>query len=422
LNPGGGRGAPGRPLRRACGPAGENRRHRNPAMTILSQPRAELLTDDAAFGVAETEAWRGAVARPASPVMSHNEWDPLEEVIVGRLEGATIPSNHITATFNVPKLTARLYRLVAGRHYPKWMVRLAQRELDGFIALLEGEGVRVRRPEPIDFARTYRTRQWRSRGFCTACPRDGLLVIGDEIIETPMCWRSRHFEGDAYRPLFKEYFAAGARWTAAPRPELPDALYDQAYRVPAPGEPMRYVVNEFEPVFDAADFVRCGRDLFVTRSNVTNRSGIEWLRRHLGARYRIHEIPSLCRQPMHIDSTFMPLAPGRVLVNPDYCDIERLPRALKGWDILVAPRPDPLSGIMSRISMCSPWTSINVLMLDPRRVVVDASQPTLIRALKNWGFEPLPLPFLSYGPFGGSFHCATLDIRRRGTLQSYCRG
>ena len=28
-------------------------------------------------------------------------------------------------------------------------------------------------------------------------------------------------------------------------------------------------------------------------------------------------------------------------------------------------------------------------------------------------------PFLSYGPFGGSFHCATLDVRRRGTLQSY---
>ena len=39
--------------------------------------------------------------------------------------------------------------------------------------------------------------------------------------------------------------------------------------------------------------------------------------------------PSLCRQPMHIDSTFMPLAPGKVLVNPGYCDIERLPAILK---------------------------------------------------------------------------------------------
>jgi glycine amidinotransferase len=152
---------------------------------------------------------------------------------------------------------------------------------------------------------------------------------------------------------------------------------------------------------------------------VTNRFGIQWLQRHLGDTYRIHEIPSLCTQPMHIDSTFMPLAPGKVLVNPDYCDVDNLPPALKRWDVLVAPRPDPVSGIMAKISMCSPWTSINVLSITDKKVVVDASQPTLIRALKDWGFDPLPTPFLAYGPFGGAFHCATLDIRRRGTLEDY---
>jgi glycine amidinotransferase len=352
--------------------------------------------------------------------MSYTEWDPLEEIIVGQLEGATIPSKHAAVTVNMPSLAARLYPFFAGRKYPKWMIRLAQAELDGFIAALEGEGVRVRRPRPIDFSRPYRTRRWRSRGFCAACPRDGFLVVGDEIIETPMCWRSRYFESDAFRPLFKEYFNNGARWTAAPRPELTDELFDQSYRVPAVGEPLRYLVNEFEPVFDAADFVRCGRDLFVTRSNVTNESGIAWLRRHLGDSFRIHEVEGRCRQPMHIDSSLMPLAPGRVLVNPEYIDIERLPKALKNWEVLVAPQPDPPTGIISKISMTSPWTSINVLMLDERKVIVEASQPSLIRALKAWGFDPLPLPFQNYGPFGGSFHCATLDIRRRGELRSYC--
>ncbi len=62
--------------------------------------------------------------------------------------------------------------------------------------------------------------------------------------------------------------------------------------------------------------------------------------------------------------------------------------------------------------------SINVLMLDPKRVVMEASQKTLIAALRNWGVEPIPCPFLNYAPFGGSFHCATLDIRRRGELES----
>jgi glycine amidinotransferase len=354
-----------------------------------------------------------------SPVSSHNEWDPLEEVIVGRLEGATIPSDHVSVTFNLPPLAASLYRFVGGYRYPAWMRSLAQRELDGFIALLEAEGVKVRRPDIVDFKRPFRTPAWSARGFCTACPRDGYLVVGDEIIETPMCWRTRYFESDAYRSLFKEYFKAGARWSSAPRPQLDDALYDYGFRVPGKGEPIRYAINEWEPVFDAADFVRCGRDLFVTISNVTNRFGVEWLRRHLGPGYRIHEVPSKCRDPMHIDSTFMPLAPGKVLVNPDYCDIDNLPPVLKSWDILVAPRPDPVEGIMSKISMCSAWTSINVLSLSETKVVVDASQPTLIKALKDWGIDPIPLPFLAYGPFGGAFHCATLDVRRTGTLNSY---
>jgi glycine amidinotransferase len=78
-----------------------------------------------------------------------------------------------------------------------------------------------------------------------------------------------------------------------------------------------------------------------------------------------------------------------------------------------------VDGLMAKFGMCSPSTSINVLMLDHRRVAVEASQPTLHRALKDCRFEPLPLPFLAYGPFGGAFHCASFDTRRRGALRDY---
>jgi glycine amidinotransferase len=383
-------------------------------------------TDDAAEDTgpypetkAPGSAPRATVVPRSSPVMAFNEWDPLEEVIVGRLEGSTVPSVHVTVTYNLPPLISRLYRIAAGHKYPRWLEKMAQKELDGFIAILKGEGITVRRPALINHRAKFKAHGWSSRGFCVACPRDGYMIVGDEIIETPMAWRSRYFEGNAYRPLFKEYFEAGARWTAAPRPELKDDLFDYNFRLPEKGEPLRYVVNEFEPVFDAADFVRCGRDLFVIRSNVTNLAGINWLRRHLGDQYTIHELPNICRQPMHIDSSFMPLAPGKVLVNPDYIDVERLPPILKKWDVLIAPRPDPVDNFISKFSMCSPWTSINFLSLDEKKVVVESKQPTLIKALKNWGFDPIPCDFMSYGPFGGAFHCATLDVRRRGTLQSY---
>lgn len=357
------------------------------------------------------------------PVRSHNEWDPLEEVIVGRLEGATVPPGHITLSAKLPKPFAWLVKYLAGGvRYPSFMVKAAQEQLEGFIRLLEGEGVTIRQPDPVDFRKRFSAPGWANRGFCQACPRDGFLIFGDEIIETPMAWRTRYFEAFGYRRLFKEYFRQGARWTAAPKPELSDELYDPDYRMPEPGEPIRLLLTEHEPVFDAADFLRCGRDVFYTRSNVTNQFGVDWLKRHLGGGYRFHEIFSLCRDPMHIDSTIMFLAPGKALVNPEYVDMTRLPEVLQSWDLIIAPEPDPYSesDTLARFfSMCSKWISLNVLMLDQKRVIVEKTQVTLMKTLKEHGFEPIPCAFTHYLPFGGAFHCATLDVRRRGELQSY---
>jgi glycine amidinotransferase len=39
--------------------------------------------------------------------------------------------------------------------------------------------------------------------------------------------------------------------------------------------------------------------------------------------------------------------------------------------------------------------------------------------MKKWGFTPIPCNFRHFNSFGGSFHCATLDVRRRGKLESY---
>jgi glycine amidinotransferase len=356
----------------------------------------------------------------ACSVNSWNEWDPLEEVIVGRLDGAVVPPFHVSVTYNRPHSTSWLHRCVAGRRYPQWMVRRAQTELDGFVRLLEAEGVCVRRPEPIDQRRRVRTRLWSSRGFCLACPRDLYLIVGDEIIETPTCWRSRHFEGDAYRTLFKEYFADGARWIAAPRPQLPDELFDTSYRVPEPEEPVRYITNEFEPVFDAADVARCGRDLFITRSNATNEAGIRWLRRHLGDRgLRLQQLESRCSRPMHIDTTFVPLGTGE---GTGKSRVHRCRSSAADPEVLgcvdraqtrSTRRPD---GEVQYVQPVDQHQRADAGPSEGRRGSLAAD---LAPGFERLGFEPLPLPFLAYGPFGGAFHCATLDTRRRGALADY---
>ena len=325
--------------------------------------------------------------------MAWNEWDPLEEVIVGGLKArrshrprhrdlqpaagrAAVLS--LRAGFEVPEVheearaerARRLHRRSskarasgpAARHH-RFLAQVTRRRA----------GPRAASASPARATATSSSATRSSRARCAGARATSRA--------TPTARCSRNISGN------------GARWTSAPRPQLTDDLYDYDYRRrPEAGEPMRYTVNEFEPVFDAADFVRCGRDLFVTRSNVTNLMGIEWLRRHLGPGFRIHEIESRCPQPMHIDSSFMPLAPGKVLVNPDYvrrrapaCVLKTMGRADR------AP---------SRSRLGLHEQDLDVLALDQHQRP-DAGreegrrrriQPTLIKALKDWGFDPIPTP------------------------------
>lgn len=348
-------------------------------------------------------------------VNSYNEWDPLEEVIVGVVEGACVPTWHVMLQATMPERHWDFFRRNGGRPFPQDQIDAANKDLDEFVHLLEAEGVTVRRPEPLDFSSPFVTPDWYSAGgLYAAMPRDGLLVIGDEIIETPMAWRSRYFEVHAFRPLLQDYFRKGARWTAAPRPRLHDDFYRVGYSGPA-DHAIDYVITETEPTFDAADCMRCGRDIFVQRSHVTNDFGVEWLRRHLGDRYRVHVLTFNDKHPMHIDATFLPLAPGKVLINLER--VEALPPIFRGWDALPAPPsciPDSHT-----LYMTSAWLSINVFMLDEERVIVERQEEPLIVALKKWGLKPILCNFRNFNTFGGSFHCATLDIRRRGALQSY---
>jgi glycine amidinotransferase len=55
---------------------------------------------------------------------------------------------------------------------------------------------------------------------------------------------------------------------------LPDELFDQSYRVPKPEETVRYLINEFEPAFDAADFRAAVATCSSPRSDVTNEARI----------------------------------------------------------------------------------------------------------------------------------------------------
>lgn len=354
-------------------------------------------------------------SKTKSLVCSYNEWDPLEEVIVGTVNGASIPEWHLQLESTMPDQFHDFYKKNGGKPFPQHQIGAAEKDLSELVEILKSEGVVVKRPDPINWCREYGTMDWKcSGGLYAAMPRDVLLVIGNEIIEAPMAWRSRYFESFAYRKIIKEYFKSGAKWTAAPKPEMSDHLYNYDYGK-TNSDKTKYSITEFEPVFDAADFMRFGRDIFVQKSNVTNQFGIDWLQSHLGSQYKIHTLDVVDDHPMHIDATIVPLAPGKLLINKKR--LPKVPAIFKNWDILECP--DPSIPDAHPLYMTSKWINMNLLSIDEKRVLVGKGDDSMISALKNWGFKPIVCNFRNFNTFGGSFHCATTDIRRTGSLKSY---
>jgi glycine amidinotransferase len=350
-------------------------------------------------------------------VNSWNEWDPLREVIVGSARGAAdIGYEPALLPYFPPGDAGRSFR---GQPVLAALADEAERQLDHFAALLDRLGVTVRRPDPLDHAVAAGTPDWQIvGGHASACPRDTLLVIGDQIIEAGMAQRARWFEFRAYRSLLTGYFRGGARWTAAPKPLMRDDLYVAPASWPfdfAAGP----LLAETEPAFDAACFARFGRDIFWRPDLVSNGFGAAWLQRHLGPGFRVHRIAFREALPTHIDTTLVPVRPGIVLVNPSRpCTDDGLELFTNnGWRLVAAP-PSVRSGPAPSRDV-SNWISMNILMLDERTAVVEAAEAPMIALMRSLGCEVVPCPFDRVYAFGGGFHCCTADIRRDGRLQSY---
>jgi glycine amidinotransferase len=62
---------------------------------------------------------------------------------------------------------------------------------------------------------------------------------------------------------------------------------------------------------------------------------------------------------------------------------------------------------------------MNLLFLDTERIVVEKQEEPMQKLLKDLGFKVIPVDFRHFYTFGGSFHCATCDVRRDGKLEEY---
>ena len=378
---------------------------------------------------------------------SYDEWSRLREVIVG--SGLNYTKHERDLTFDL-----FLYENITGDNdlvskswlYPPFdrsragtrsHIRIDERYVDelnediaGLIDTLESLSVVVRRP--LDIGRDVpdvRTPAWSATVIPALNVRDNVIIMGDEIVETPPMMRSRYFENQLLKPVFMDYFRQGARWSVMPRPLMTDGSFDYSY-VDGTGssdEPLHPVLRPddspyhigIEMMIDAAQILRFGLDVLVNVSTVHHDLAYQWLARHFEGRLRMHRIYRLSDD--HIDSTVLPLRPGLLLArSPE--TVERLPVELQKWDRIYYPEPArngfPDYGNKDLI-LTSRFIDMNVLSIDSETVIVNTDHLELIRKLEANGITAVPVRHRHRRLFGGGFHCFTVDTVRDGGPEDY---
>ena len=297
-------------------------------------------------------------------INSRNEWDPLEEVVVGIADYANWPSTDPVFAEEATK-TVWTETPVPSGPVPQWIVNEANEDLNQLANTLVQFGATVRRPEPMDFVKTH--------GMYNYCPRDRLLIANDTVVDVSMMYPCRNQESRALRKITEDTKIL----------EMPK---DQGL------------------ILDAANICRLGDTWLFLESASGNRAAYTWL---------CQQFPEifieLCNfyAGVHIDSTIVPLREGLVLLNGTRVNESNCPQAFEHWTKIYVD--EVVAQGFYQYPYASKWIALNMLVLDPHTVIVDRHQTQLIRTLEQHQFTVIPLELRHSRTLGGGFHCVTLD-------------
>jgi glycine amidinotransferase/scyllo-inosamine-4-phosphate amidinotransferase 1 len=304
-------------------------------------------------------------------INSRNEWDPLEKIIVGSATNANWP---MTDPVFAEEARNSLWTETPAPSgpVPQFIVDEANRELDILSETLVRYGAIVYRPKPMDFVE--------EKGMYNYCPRDRMLVAGDTLVDCNMMYPCRNQESKNYVRLIGE----ARNVFTMPR--------DQGMTL------------------DAANICRLGDTWLFLESASGNRAAYEWL---CGMFPNI--TIELCNfySGVHIDSTITPLREGLVMLNASRVTEANCPKALKDWEKIWVTEDMIVAQDFYQYPYASKWIAMNMLVLDPETVIIDAAQTQLITILKSRGIKSIPLTLSHSRTLGGGFHCVTLDTRRK---------
>lgn len=301
-------------------------------------------------------------------IKTYNEWDPLKRIIVGDASWANWPVNDSVFSKEGEKTTWKKTPVPSGP-VPQWIIDETNEDLDLLCRTLTSMDIQVERPEPLNF-QTH-------DGMYNYCPRDRLLVYGSTIVDTAMMYPCRNMEIQCYHNILE----SAERVIVMPR--------------------------NSNMILDAANVCRMNNKMLFLESSSGNHAAYNWL---------CEQFPDvdieICNfySGVHIDSTVVPLREGLVLLNASRVNKSNVPQVFKDWDKIWVD--DVVSQNFYQYPYASKWISLNMLVVDPKTVIVDKYQSGLIQRLEQWKFTVIPLELRHSRTLGGGFHCVTLDLWR----------
>ena len=304
-------------------------------------------------------------------INSCNEWDPLEAIVVGEASMANWPMSDPVFAREMKESSWKETPPPSGP-VAQHIIDQTNRELDTLCEVLLNYGATVYRPRPMDFVER--------KGLYNYCPRDRLFIAGDTVVDCNMMYPSRNQEIENY------------------------------YRLLADAKNIITMPRDQDMVLDAANICRLGDTWLFLESASGNMKAHEWLQR----KFRNIKI-ELCNfySGVHIDSTITPLREGLVMLNASRVNPQNCPRAFDHWEKIWVTDEMIVPQAFEGFPYASKWIAMNMLVLDPETVIIDAAQTQLINILKTKGIDSIPLTLSHSRTLGGGFHCVTLDTRRR---------
>ena len=302
-------------------------------------------------------------------INSYNEWDPLKRVMVGSASYANWPVYDAVFRAEAEKTLWKDTPLPGGP-VPQWIIDEANEDLQTLADTLTKLGIDVIRPADLDFQS--------EDGMYHYCPRDRFLIHGQHIVDPAMMYPCRDMEMLSYDEVLEN------------------------------SEQYSYMPRDKNMVLDAANVLRLGKDkMLFLESASGNRAAYEWL---------VNTFPDvnieLCNfyAGVHIDSTIVPLREGLVLLNGSRVNESNCPDVFKDWEKIYID--DVAAQDFYQYPYASKWIALNMLVVDPTTVIVDAGQYELIELLVKKKFTVIPRTLRHSRTLGGGFHCVTLDLVR----------